>query len=159
MKEFGCTVTNFQNLTKRSMTPRWPLTPLLLRSYVWLYQRIIFIQSHENNVKVHVCGWIQWPFFPSKTWTKGHWHLNDLWPKSVEVTSVTLPKDHSGFEIRNKSKGSPGSLPLKLWGSSLILKGPKTTRHFFTVFIHKIYCLELVTKCKHVDNYITTRLN
>ena len=44
-----------------------------------------------------------------------------------------------GFKIRNKSKGSPGPLPLKLWGSSLIIKGPKTTRHFllflFTKFI------------------------
>ena len=63
-----------------------------------------------------------------------------------------------GFEI-NKSKGSPGPLPLKLWGSSLILKGSETRRHFFTVFIHKIYCLELVTKCKHIDNYLHTRLN
>ena len=55
--------------------------------------------------------------------------------------SVTGNERHSqsGFEIRNKSKGSPGPLPLKLWGSSLILKGPKTTRHFllflFTKFI------------------------
>ena len=37
--------------------------------------------------------WIHWPFFP-KTWTKGHWPLDDLWPMSVEVTCVTLPKDH-----------------------------------------------------------------
>ena len=35
--------------------------------------------------------WIHWPFFP-KTWTKGHWPLDD--PMSVEVTCVTLPKDH-----------------------------------------------------------------
>ena len=37
--------------------------------------------------------WIHWPFFP-KNWTKGHWPLDDLWPMSVEVTCVTLPKDH-----------------------------------------------------------------
>ena len=36
--------------------------------------------------------WIQWPF--SKTWTQGHWPLDDLWPTPVEVTRVTLPKDH-----------------------------------------------------------------
>ena len=36
--------------------------------------------------------WIHWPFF-SKTWTKGHWPLDDLWPQSVEITCVTLPKD------------------------------------------------------------------
>ena len=31
---------------------------------------------------------------PAKTWTRGHWPLDDLWPKFVEVTCVTLPKDH-----------------------------------------------------------------
>ena len=36
--------------------------------------------------------WIHWPFFP-KTWTKGHWPLDDLWPH-VCFTCVTLPKDH-----------------------------------------------------------------
>ena len=33
------------------MTPRWPLTPLLLRSHVWLYPRIIVCKSHENMSK------------------------------------------------------------------------------------------------------------
>ena len=33
------------------MTPRWPLTPHLLRSYVWLYPRIIVSKSHENTSK------------------------------------------------------------------------------------------------------------
>ena len=38
--------------------------------------------------------WIHWPFFP-KTWTKGHWPPRwPLTPMSVEVTCVTLPKDH-----------------------------------------------------------------
>ena len=44
------TVTTFQNLSKRSMTQRWPLTPLLLRSHVWLYPRIIVFKSHENTL-------------------------------------------------------------------------------------------------------------
>ena len=34
-------VLHLQSYTKRSVTPRWPLTPLLLRSHVWLYTRII----------------------------------------------------------------------------------------------------------------------
>ena len=59
------------------MTPRWPLTTLLLRSHVWLYRRIILFKSHENKSKV--CGYSD-PFF-SKTWTKGHWPLDDLWPQ------------------------------------------------------------------------------
>ena len=33
------------------MTPKWPLTPLLLRSYVRLYPRIILSKSHENMSK------------------------------------------------------------------------------------------------------------
>ena len=35
----------------RSLTPRWPLTPHLLRSHVWLYLRIIVSKSHENTSK------------------------------------------------------------------------------------------------------------
>ena len=39
----------FQNLNQRSLTPRWPLTPHLLRSQVWLYPRIIVSKSHGNT--------------------------------------------------------------------------------------------------------------
>ena len=62
----------FKNLNQRSLTPRWPLTPSLLMSHVWLYPRIIVSKSHFGM-------WIQWLLF-SKTWTKGHWPLDDLWP-------------------------------------------------------------------------------
>ena len=41
----------FTNLTKRWMTPRWPLMPLLLRSHVWLYRMITVSKSHENISK------------------------------------------------------------------------------------------------------------
>ena len=40
-----------KNVNQRSLTPRWPLTPHLLRSYVWLYPRIIVSKSHENTSK------------------------------------------------------------------------------------------------------------
>ena len=44
------TLTLFsKNLNQRSLTPRWPLTPCLLRSYVWLYPRIIVSKSHDNT--------------------------------------------------------------------------------------------------------------
>ena len=43
-------------------------------------------------------------------------------------SKLSSGETNSGFEIRNKSKGCSGPLPLKLWGSSLILKGPKTAR-------------------------------
>ena len=39
----------FKNLNQRSLTPRWPLTPCLLRSHVWLYPRIIVSKSHGST--------------------------------------------------------------------------------------------------------------
>ena len=43
------TLTLFsKNLNQSSLTPRWPLTPHLLRSHVWLYPRIIVSKSHGN---------------------------------------------------------------------------------------------------------------
>ena len=59
---------------KRSLIPRWPLTPRLLRSHVWLYPRIIVYKSWKY---IKVCGYSD-PF--AKTLTKGHWPLDDLWP-------------------------------------------------------------------------------
>ena len=38
-----------KNLNQRSLTPRWPLTPCLLRSHVWLYPRIIVSKSHDDT--------------------------------------------------------------------------------------------------------------
>ena len=66
----------FENLNQRSLTPRWSLTPLLLRSHVWLYPRIIVSKSHENTLK-----YVDTVTLFSKTWTKGHWPLDDLWPQ------------------------------------------------------------------------------
>ena len=39
----------FKNLNQRSLTPKWPLTPHLLRSHAWLYPRIIVSKSHGNT--------------------------------------------------------------------------------------------------------------
>ena len=64
-----------KNLNQMSLTPRWPLTPHLLRSHVWLYPRIIVSKSHENTSK-----YVDTVNLFAKTWTKGHWPLDDLWP-------------------------------------------------------------------------------
>ena len=45
------TLSSFKNLNQRSLTPRWPLTPSLLSSHVWLYPRIIVSKCHENTSK------------------------------------------------------------------------------------------------------------
>ena len=62
-------------LKQRSLTPRWPLTPHLLRSHVWLYPRIIVSKCHENTLK-----YVDTVTLFAKTWTKGQWPLDDLWP-------------------------------------------------------------------------------
>ena len=64
-----------KNLNQRSLTARWPLTSHLLRSYVWLYPRIIVSKSHENTSK-----YVDTVTFFAKTWSEGHWPLGDLWP-------------------------------------------------------------------------------
>ena len=64
-----------KNLNERSLTPRWPLTPHLLRSHVWLYPRIIVSKAHENKSK-----YVDTVTLFAKTLTKGHWPLDDLWP-------------------------------------------------------------------------------
>ena len=38
-----------KNMNQSSLTPRWPLTPHLLRSHVWLYPEIIVSKSHGNT--------------------------------------------------------------------------------------------------------------
>ena len=75
------TVTIFQKLNQKVNDPK--MTPLLLRSHVWLYPRIIISKSHENTSKYVNTVTI----FP-----KLNQKVND--PTSVEVTCVTLPKNH-----------------------------------------------------------------
>ena len=55
------------------MTPKWPLTPHLLRSHVWLYY-------HCVQVPWKYIKYVDTVTLFAKTWTKGHWPLDDLWP-------------------------------------------------------------------------------
>ena len=75
MKVCGYSDSFCKNLNQRSVTPRWPLTPHLLRSYMWLYPRIIVSKSHENTLK-----YVDTLTFFAKTWSESHWPLDDLWP-------------------------------------------------------------------------------
>ena len=80
---------------------------ILSNSKIWKKKRRRF-SNHESrllsgshtfailvilDLKIHQSMWIHWPFFP-KTWTKGHDPYMTFDPMSVEVTCVTLPKDH-----------------------------------------------------------------
>ena len=78
MKIHQCTWIQWsilQMTNQRSLTPRWPLTPHLLRSYVWL-PKDHCVQVPWKYFKV--CGYSD--LFCKKTWTKGHWPLDNLWP-------------------------------------------------------------------------------
>ena len=49
IKVCGYSEPFLKNLNQRSLTLRWPLTPHLLRSHVWLYPRIIVSKSNGNT--------------------------------------------------------------------------------------------------------------
>ena len=81
-------MTIFQNLTKRSMTPRWPLTHFC-GGHMCDSTQGSFYPSHMKICQSMSCIWTQWPFFLQKFEPKV------IDPKSVEVTFVTLPKGSS----------------------------------------------------------------
>ena len=64
----------FKDLNPSSLTPRWPLTPSLLRSHVWLYPRITVFKSHENTSK-----FVDTVTLFSKAWMKKR-SLTPIWP-------------------------------------------------------------------------------
>ena len=85
---FGYSDYFSKSLPKRSMTqmtPRWPLTSLLLKSHVQLYPRIIVSNSHENKSKHVDTVTLFW-----KTLTEGQWLLDDLWPPLLLRSHVWL---------------------------------------------------------------------
>ena len=114
------------------MTHRWLLTPHMLMSHVWLYPRIIV----PTPTVMHQSMWIQWLFCKKKK--KSNQKVNDpkmtFDPTSVEITCVTLPKDHcvqipwkyikvcgysdSSFKNLNKKRSLTARWPLTqgCWG-------------------------------------------
>ena len=60
----------FQTLEPKVIDPRWPLTPCLLRSHVWLYLRIIVSKSH-GNTSMYVDTVINFAKLPQTTYPGG----------------------------------------------------------------------------------------
>ena len=120
------TVTFFakKNLNQRSLTPRWPLTPHLLRSHVWLYPRIIVSKSHENTLK-----YVDTVNLFAKTWTKGHWPLDDLWPH--------ICWGHRCDSTQGSLCPSPMGIHQCMWIQwSILQKLPQTyTIHTYTYYV------------------------
>ena len=123
------TVTFFakKNLNQRSLTPRWPLTPHLLRSHVWLYPRIILSKSHENTSK-----YVDTVNLFAKTWTKGHWPLDDLWPH--------ICWGHMCDCAQGSLCPSPMGIRQCMWIQlSILQKLPHTYIHIHTTYILRTY--------------------
>ena len=116
-----------KNLNQRSLTPRWPLTPHLLRSHVWLCPRIILSKSHENTSK-----YVDTVNLFAKTWTKGHWPLDDLWPH--------ICWGHMCDCAQGSLCPSPMGIRQCMWIQlSILQKLPHTYIHIHTTYILRTY--------------------
>ena len=78
----------------RIRQPRWPLTPCLLRSHVWLYPRIIVSKSHDNtsmyvdtvinSAKYH----IHTIYYIHTTYILRTYYVQNEWSHSLLLNSV-----------------------------------------------------------------------
>ena len=142
------TVTFFakKNLNQRSLTPRWPLTPHLLRSHVWLYPRIILSKSHENTSK-----YVDTVNLFAKTWTKGHWPLDDLWPH--------ICWGHMCDCAQGSLCPSPMGIRQCMWIQlSILQKLPHTYVHILrTYYLHTTYYVQNQWSHSLFLNYVQAR--
>ena len=153
------TLTLFsKNLNQRSLTPRWPLTPCLLRSHVWLYPRIIASKSHDNTsmyvdtvinfAKYHIHTDILERFSRAGPRGRGReWATLGVHPLSWLLSNNRLEKVPFVFVLHtssnrlllsNQDKGCTPSvahfLPLPL--------GPALLNLWITYYIHTTYYLQ-----------------
>ena len=79
-----------KNLNQWSLTPRWPLTPHLLRTHVRLYPRIIVSKSHGNTSIV--CGYSdQFCKIPPTSYIlhkHGTYYIQNEWSHSLFLNKV-----------------------------------------------------------------------
>ena len=75
--------------------------------------------------------WIHWPFFP-KTWTKGHWPLDDLWPH--------VCWGHMCDSTQGSLCPSPMTIHQCMWIQWSILQN--TTLHIHTTYILHTYYVQ-----------------
>ena len=104
------TLTLFsKNLNQRSLNPRWPLTPCLLRSHVWLYPRIIVPKSHDNT-SMYVDTVINFSKYHIHTYLYTY-YVHTTYRMSDHIVSYWTQ-----FR-RDKNGGTPLNYPLKekLW--------------------------------------------
>ena len=86
-----------KNLNQRSLTPRWPLTPHLLSSHVWLYPRIIVSKS-QGNTSMYVDTVINFANYHIHTHTY-YIHVHTTYRISDHI--VSLRRDKKWFYLWN----------------------------------------------------------
>ena len=92
-----------KNLNQRSLTPRWPLTPCLLRSHVWLYPRIIVAKSHDNT-SMYVDTVINFAKYHIHTYTyyvHTTYYVQNEWSHSLLLNSVQARQKNEMVKIMN----------------------------------------------------------
>ena len=130
------TLTLFsKNLNQRSLTPRWPLTPCLLRSHVWLYPRIIVSKSHENTSMYMdtVINFAKYHIHKHTTYIHTTYYVQNEWSHSLLLNSV---------QARQKLTPALQSLWLQPW-SSMISHGNLPSNHNLFHMRQNIYCHEI----------------
>ena len=92
------------------------------------------------DLKIHQSMWIHWPFF-AKTWTKGHWPLDDLWPH--------VCWGHMCDSTQGSLCPSPMGIHQCMWIQWSILQ-ITTYIHIHTYYIHTTYRMS-----DHIVSYWT----
>ena len=95
-----------KNLNQRSLTPRWPLTPCLLRSHVWLYPRIIVSKSHDDT-SMYVDTVINFANYHIHTYTyyvHTTYYVQNEWSHSLLLNSVQARQLLNSVQARQKWK-------------------------------------------------------
>ena len=99
-----------KNLNQRSLTPRWPLTPCLLRSHVWLYPRITVSKSHDNTsmyvdtvinfAKYHIHTYT---YYVHTTYILHTYYVQNEWSHSLLLNSVQARQLLNSVQVRQKA--------------------------------------------------------
>ena len=104
----------FENTSKYvdTLTPRWPLTPCLLRSHVWLHPRIMVSKSH-GNTSMYVDTVINFANYHIHTYTYIHttyklrtYYVQNEWSHSLLLNSVQERQKLSSGETKTVEQSS-----------------------------------------------------
>ena len=120
--------------------------PTSVRSHVWLYPKIILSKSHENTSK-----YVDTVNLFAKTWTKGHWPLDDLWPH--------IWWGHMCDCAQGSLCPSPMGIRQCMWIQlSILQKLPHTYIHILrTYYVHTTYYVQNQWSHSLFLNYVQAR--